>query len=80
MKVIVTGGAGFIGSCLIWKLNSQGIDDIILVDQDAALAESGNLKGKKFSDYIEKDKLLELAKKGILELIERQRKAISTVF
>ena len=68
MKVIITGGAGFIGSCLIWKLNSQGIDDIILVDQGTALAESGNLKGKKFSDYIEKDKLLELAKANKLKV------------
>ena len=30
--VIVTGGAGFIGSVFIWKLNKEGIDNILVVD------------------------------------------------
>ena len=29
---IVTGGAGFIGSAFVWKLNQVGISDIIIVD------------------------------------------------
>ena len=29
---IVTGGAGLIGSGMIWKLNREGIDDILVVD------------------------------------------------
>ena len=29
---IVTGGAGFIGSAMIWRLNEAGIDDILVVD------------------------------------------------
>ena len=29
---IVTGGAGFIGSALVWRLNQAGIDDIVIVD------------------------------------------------
>ena len=32
MKVIVTGGAGFIGSATVWELNNRGIEDIIIVD------------------------------------------------
>ena len=31
-KYIVTGGAGLIGSALIWELNRAGIDDILVVD------------------------------------------------
>ena len=32
MKVIVTGGAGFIGSAMVWALNQRGINDILVVD------------------------------------------------
>ena len=35
MSVIVTGGAGFIGSCIIRELNDAGIEDIIVVDNIA---------------------------------------------
>ena len=31
-KVIVTGGAGFIGSAFVHRLNLEGIDDILIVD------------------------------------------------
>ena len=30
--IVVTGGAGFIGSAIVWKLNLKGIDDILIVD------------------------------------------------
>jgi len=60
MKVILTGGAGFIGSCLLWKLNQQGITDILVVDHLADSAKWKNLVGKDFKDYIEKDDFLKL--------------------
>ena len=34
MRVILTGGAGFIGSCLLWKLNKKGVRDIIRKKMD----------------------------------------------
>ncbi len=58
MKIAVTGGAGFIGSCLIWKLNAAGIFDIIVVDQLDSSQKWRNLAGKKVLDYIDKDKFI----------------------
>ncbi|MFA6216900.1 MAG: ADP-glyceromanno-heptose 6-epimerase [Candidatus Omnitrophota bacterium] len=65
MKVIVTGGAGFIGSCLVWKLNAEGITDIIVVDEKGR-EKAGNLKGKKISSFMEKNAFL--ASLGKLDL------------
>jgi len=61
--VILTGGAGFIGSCFLWKLNEEGIDNIIVVD-NLDDAKWRNLSGKKFSDYIQKDNFLDILEAG----------------
>lgn len=58
MKVILTGAAGFIGSCFLWKLNSLGIDDIIVADTEASLKNNPNLAKKKFSDALTREDLL----------------------
>lgn len=64
MKVIVTGGAGFIGSCLLWKLNQKGICDILVVGHLGDSEKWRNLAGKDFRDYIEKDDFLRLVCEG----------------
>ncbi len=51
---IITGGAGFIGSALVWELNRQGIDDIIIVDNLASTEKWKNLVPLKIVDYIHK--------------------------
>jgi ADP-L-glycero-D-manno-heptose 6-epimerase len=66
MKTIVTGGAGFIGSCLLAKLNAEGIDDILVVDELGSSEKWNNLAGKSFADYIEKGSFLELLEAGKL--------------
>jgi len=58
--VIVTGGAGFIGSCLINYLNNKGIEDIIVVDHMTESDKWKNLIGKKFVDYLDKDEFRNL--------------------
>ncbi|RLB93548.1 MAG: ADP-glyceromanno-heptose 6-epimerase [Deltaproteobacteria bacterium] len=58
--IIVTGGAGFIGSAFVWKLNSEGIDDIIIVDKLGASEKWRNLVNRHFLDYIHKDKFLNI--------------------
>lgn len=58
--IILTGGAGFIGSCFLHKLNQEGIDKIIVVDELDSSSKWRNLLGKKFIDYIQKDDLLRL--------------------
>ncbi|MCX7910138.1 MAG: NAD-dependent epimerase/dehydratase family protein, partial [Endomicrobia bacterium] len=52
--VIVTGGAGFIGSAIVWRLNREKIYNILVVDEIDNLKWK-NLLGLKFVDYVEKD-------------------------
>jgi ADP-L-glycero-D-manno-heptose 6-epimerase len=52
--IILTGGAGFIGSCLLKKLNDVGISDILVVDRLRSGPKWKNLVGKKFNDYVDK--------------------------
>lgn len=55
---IITGGAGFIGSAFLSKLNAQGIDNILVVDELAEGDKWKNLNNKKFIDYLHKDEFL----------------------
>jgi ADP-L-glycero-D-manno-heptose 6-epimerase len=62
--IVLTGGAGFIGSAFLWKLNQEGIDDIIIVDNLGSGEKWKNLVGKKFRDYVQKNDFLELVEEG----------------
>ena len=66
MNVIVTGGAGFIGSAFVWKLNRQGIDDILIVDDLGDGDKWKNLVGLRYSDYLHKDDFLSRIERGAL--------------
>ncbi len=52
---IVTGGAGLIGSAVIWQLNKSGITDILVVDHLGTSDKWKNLSPLKFDDYLEKE-------------------------
>ncbi len=57
-RVIVTGGAGFIGSAFVWKLNREGIEEILVVDQLRHGEKWKNLVGLRYVDYLQKDDFL----------------------
>jgi len=57
-RVVVTGGAGFIGSAFVWKLNQEGIYDVLIVDDLKDSEKWKNLIGLRFSDYLHKDTFL----------------------
>lgn len=52
--VIVTGGAGFIGSNIVKGLNNKGIDNILIVDNLEKAEKHKNLNKIKFYDYVDK--------------------------
>ncbi len=54
-SIIVTGAAGFIGSCLVGALNRAGYENLILVDAFSSLEKKNNLGGKKYSAQVERD-------------------------
>jgi ADP-L-glycero-D-manno-heptose 6-epimerase len=58
--IVVTGGAGFIGSHLIKELNNQGREDILLVDDLTDPRKLHNIKTLEFQDYVDKSKFIEL--------------------
>ena len=57
--IIVTGGAGFIGSAIVWKLNQLGEDNILVVDNLGTDERWKNLVPLKFHDYMEKDEFID---------------------
>jgi ADP-L-glycero-D-manno-heptose 6-epimerase len=55
---VVTGGMGFIGSGLIWKLNEKGINDILIVDSPGKSDAWKNVVNLRFLDIIGKDEFI----------------------
>ncbi len=79
--IVVTGAAGFIGSCIVARLNLSGREDLILVDQldatgahqeelqnfeEVASLKRLNLEGKRYLEYCEKKDFLSQIEKGIV--------------
>ena len=62
--IIVTGGAGFVGSCLLSSLNQRGEDQIVVVDSLGETEKWKNLLGKDYVDYLDKHSFLEKIKSG----------------
>lgn len=62
--IIITGAAGFIGSCLVSKLNQEGFTDLILVDDFSDAEKMKNLETKKYSQKIHRDEFIQWLKEN----------------
>jgi len=69
--IVVTGAAGFIGSCLVRKLNDEGYTDLVLVDDFSRPEKSANLEGKQFTNQVDRGLFMEWldANQRFVELI-----------
>jgi ADP-L-glycero-D-manno-heptose 6-epimerase len=65
-RVLVTGGAGFIGSALVWALNRRGCDDIVVCDRLGTDEKWRNLAPLRFTEFVEADVLLPRLQSGKL--------------
>ena len=63
-KIIVTGGAGFIGSCVVRTLNDRGYNKIFIVDNIAETEKWKNIRNKNYIDYIQRDDFINRLEAG----------------
>jgi ADP-L-glycero-D-manno-heptose 6-epimerase len=62
--IVVTGAAGFIGSCLVKKLNDERFFDVVVVDDFSNATKEPNLEGKTYKEKVHRDDFAEWLKKN----------------
>ena len=62
--IIVTGASGFIGSCVVARLNEEQQNELILVDHMPDDAKAGNLQGKSYHSYHDKTEFIKLVEEN----------------
>ncbi len=67
-NIVITGAAGFIGSCLVSLLNSQGYKNLILVDDFSSGNKEPNLVGKDFKIKVDREKFFDWLKSENVEI------------
>jgi ADP-L-glycero-D-manno-heptose 6-epimerase len=60
--IIVTGGAGLIGSAIVWQLNQMGESNVIIVDHLGTSTKWQNLRALNFLDYMEKETFIAMVR------------------
>ena len=58
--IVVTGGAGLIGSSVVWKLNERGVSDLLIVDHNPNGTKDDNLSPLRYSQYEDKAHFIKL--------------------
>ncbi len=58
--IVVTGAAGFIGSAIVWRLNTLGNEKLIIVDELGMEEKWKNLVGLKYVDFVHKDDFISM--------------------
>lgn len=66
--IIVTGGAGFIGSSLLWGLNQEGVKDIVVVDLFDEVSKWKNLVKKSLRQVVHRDHFHSWLRQGKKEI------------
>ncbi len=69
--IVITGAAGFIGSCMVAKMNEMGRTDLILVDDFTKERKRRNWEGKQYVDKIARELFFQWAEQNVshIELI-----------
>jgi ADP-L-glycero-D-manno-heptose 6-epimerase len=70
--IIITGAEGFIGSCLVARLNELGFNDLVLVDDFTTGDRAKNLVGKKFS--------IKVHRKELFDWLDANEKLVQFIF
>jgi len=70
--IVVTGAAGFIGSCMVGYLNQQGFENLILVDEFDDGEKELNLLHKKFIVRVERE--------DFFDWVQREKPQVGFVF
>jgi ADP-L-glycero-D-manno-heptose 6-epimerase len=65
-RILVTGGAGFIGSALLWVLNQRGCADVVIADFPPSAEKQRNFSALRFEKFVDADKLLASLDSGAL--------------
>ena len=66
--IVITGAAGFIGSCMVGMLNSKGINNLIIVDDFSNERKNKNLENKSFTEKIHRNEFFKWLEKNYTQV------------